>query len=100
MNNIIVSMWRGEQPLWKVFWVWGLGLTLFIWLSSYLATVKGFALMWWVAVFIITLPVNVWWLVSVWRCSNNTKLIWQILARFMVVISAINTIGNTIKIFL
>jgi len=84
--------WRGEQPLWKVFWLYGVAT------SSALITI-------YVTAFFIDrvvlrqvlllcfAPYTAWILVSVWRCANNThEWLWSLLARLLTVAWACNTI--------
>ena len=95
------SYWRGTQPLWKAFWLVGGGLTIFIRISTYLAAVKDLPLVWWVTMAIIGVPVQIWWMVSVWRCCKNAnKKIWAILARVVVLASGISMVRNYVLIFL
>ena len=36
---------------------------------------------------ILIFPIEVWWVVSVWRCAKNTnKKIWEVLSKIVVVI--------------
>ena len=82
--------WRGEQPLWKVFWVYGVttsGVLIVLYaLGFYLdrtalrqMLVPCFA------------GYTAWILVSVWRCANNTQeRFWSMLARLLTVAWACN----------
>src|SRR3974390_125738 len=84
--------WRGEQPLWKVFWLYGV------------VTSSALIAIYVIAFFIdrVTLrqvllfcfaPYTAWILVSVWRCANNThEWFWTLLARFLTMAWACNTI--------
>ena len=67
-----IRAWRGEQPLWKVFWRYGVvtsgALIAFYVIGFY---VDRIALRQ-VLVFCFALY-TVWILVSVWRCANNTR---------------------------
>lgn len=84
--------WRGEQPLWKVFWVYGVAA------SSALIALYGIGFY----VDRIALrqelllgfvPYTVWILVSVWRCANNAENeFWGLMARLLTVAWACNTI--------
>jgi len=82
--------WRGEQPLWKVFWVYGVA-TISVLIVLY---VLGFYLDR-VALRQVLLPCfagyTAWILVSVWRCANNTQeKFWGMLARMLTVAWACN----------
>jgi hypothetical protein len=84
--------WRGEQPLWKVFWLYGV------------ATSSAMIAIYVIAFFIDRValrqilllcfaPYTAWILVSVWRCADNThEWLWTLLARFLTVAWACNTI--------
>ena len=67
-----IRAWRGEQPLWKVFWGYGVvtsgALIAFYVIGFY---VDRIALRQ-VLVFCFAFY-TVWILVSVWRCANNTR---------------------------
>jgi hypothetical protein len=84
--------WRGEQPLWKVFWVYGVAAS-----SALIALYMfGFYLDR-VALRQVLLPCfagyTAWILVSVWRCANNAeKNFWSMLARLLTVAWACNAI--------
>ena len=87
-----IRAWRGQEPLWKVFWLQGVAT------SSILIAIYGFAFL--VervalrqALVICFAPYTAWTLVSVWRCANNTReAFWGMLARFLTVAWAFNTI--------
>ena len=101
LQNFVLSYWQGRQPLWKVFWLIGGGITIFIRLSTYLASVKNLPLIWWVFMAIIVIPVQIWWMVSVWRCAQNAaQKAWSVLARAVVIFSGISMLGNLVSIFL
>lgn len=81
----IKSSWRGEQPLWKAYWLNLTAIPLFLgWMGEVVPDT-------WVTVIVylvILLAVYVWALVSVWRCASNTsREIWTLLARGIVIIS-------------
>jgi len=84
--------WRGQQPLWKVFWMYGVAT------SSVLIAIYVFAFyvervaLRQILVFCFA-PYTAWILVSVWRCANNAhEQFWGMLARFLTVAWALNTI--------
>lgn len=99
--------WRGEQLLWKVFWVYGVAASsALIALYGYAFYVDRVALR--QALLLCFAAYTFWILVSVWRCANNTQeKIWSVLARFLTIAWAGNTIllvifleFNLIRIFL
>jgi len=84
--------WRGQQPLWKVFWVYGVAasaalIALYV-IAFYLKRVELRQIL--LPCFAIY---TAWILVAVWRCANNTReQFWSIVARFLTVAWACNTI--------
>lgn len=84
--------WRGQQPLWKVFWVYGV-VTSGVLITFYVIAfyVDRIALR--QALLIFFAPYTAWILVSVWRCANNTReRFWSLFARLLAVAWACNTI--------
>jgi hypothetical protein len=85
-----LSAWRGQQPLWKVFWLYGvvvssalIGTYLFAFVVDQVALRQ--------ILVICFAPYTAWLLVSIWRCANNThELLWSTLARFLTVAWACN----------
>jgi hypothetical protein len=87
-----VRAWRGEEPLWKVFWVYGVATSVTIVVLYVVAFYDGH-----MALRQILLPCfatyTAWILVSVWRCADNTEeKLWSTLARFLTLAWAGNTI--------
>ena len=87
-----VRAWRGEEPLWKVFWVYGVATSVTIVVLYVVAFYDGH-----MALRQILLPCfatyTAWILVSVWRCADNTEeKFWSTLARFLTPAWAGNTI--------
>ena len=100
-DTFLNSFWRGKQPLWKVFWLIGGGLSGVGSLFTYFANAKGFPLITWIIMGIIFVQVQIWWMVSVWRCCKNTnKKIWAILAKIVVLASGINMLVNIVLLFM
>lgn len=87
-----IRSWRGEEPLWRVFWVSGVRR------SSVIAAFYGAALYTeHVALQQILLPCfavyTAWILVSVWRCAENSRTrLWSLLARLLTVAWAGNAV--------
>jgi heme/copper-type cytochrome/quinol oxidase subunit 4 len=87
-----IRAWHGEEPLWKVFWVYGVATSVTIVAFWVVAIYDGR-----MALRQVLLPCfaayTAWILVSVWRCAGNTKeKLWGTLARFLTVAWAGNTI--------
>jgi hypothetical protein len=88
----IAQCWRGEERLWKIFWVVGVGIAVIGKAALYFGSNKA-PMIWWILIFALAVPVKVWWIVSVWRCSKNTdKKTWTWLSRSVVTIDAVNSI--------
>jgi hypothetical protein len=104
--GFIKRAWRGEEKLWKVFWIWWLltvvvlivilvllipvaAVAFFPMLPPFVGLLGLFLMIpTFVSVlFIIILPYIVWVCVSVWRCAWNAKLrIWGYLSRVIVIL--------------
>jgi hypothetical protein len=87
-----IRAWHGEEPLWKVFWVYGVVTSSTIVAVYIVAFYDGH-----MALRQVLLPCfaayTAWILVSVWRCAGNTEeKLWSTLARFLTVAWAGNTI--------
>jgi hypothetical protein len=87
-----IRAWHGEEPLWKVFWVYGVTTSSTIVAVYIVAYYDGH-----MALRQVLLPCfaayTAWILVSVWRCAGNTEeKLWSTLARFLTVAWAGNTI--------
>ena len=87
-----IRAWQGEEPLWKVFWVYGVvasGVLIAFYAIAFY--VDRIALR--QALLLCFAPYTAWILVSVWRCANNTnEKLWSLLARLLTVAWACNTI--------
>ena len=87
-----IRAWRGEQPLWKVFWLYGVAASLVL-ITIYIIAffIDRVALR--QVLLVLFAPYTAWILVSVWRCANNThEYFWSLLARLLTVAWACNTI--------
>ncbi len=87
-----LQAWRGQQPLWKVFWIYGVAtslvLVLFYVLGFYLDRVALRQVL-----LLCFALYTTWILISVWACANNTsKPIWGLFARFLTVAWACNAV--------
>lgn len=87
-----IRAWRGQEPLWKVFWLYGVATSsLMIAIYVFAFVVERVALR--QILVICFAPYTAWTLVSVWRCANNAReQFWGMLARFLTVAWAFNTI--------
>lgn len=88
-GNFIKRAWKGQEKLWKVFWLYGfLGVILLNIVLSILTSALGS--MGSIVAAVITLTFALWNLVSCWRCAWNVGAkFWGVIVRILVVISAI-----------
>lgn len=87
-----IRAWHGEQPLWKVFWIYGVATSA----SNVVLYVTAFS-NGRIALQQVILPCfaayTAWLLVSVWRCASKPEeKTWGMLARYLTVAWAANTI--------
>jgi hypothetical protein len=85
-----LTAWRGQQPLWKVFWLYGVAVSsvlIAIYLFAFLIEGVGLRQI----LILCFAPYTAWILVSIWRCASNAREpFWGILARFLTVAWACN----------
>ena len=75
-----------------MFWLVTVGLTTVIKGISYAGSHVSAPIIWWTAIVVVLVPVEVWWVISLWRCAENTnKKLWTVMARVVVVIAAANS---------
>jgi hypothetical protein len=85
-----LSAWRGRQPLWKVFWLYGVAVSSALIAIYYLAFLADAVALRQILLLCFA-PYTAWILVSIWRCSNNAReQYWRMLARFLTVAWALN----------
>lgn len=94
MTRTLHAYWRGEGPLWQVFWIWGV-VGSWILAALFLAAVLTIGISW--ALFLVTAIVmcayTVWILVSVWRCAENaSEEHWGAIARALTVAWTLNVV--------
>jgi hypothetical protein len=88
----LVTYWRGDGPLWRVYWLYGVLISTI--LAGIYATALANNSIWLQQ---LLLPIFVaytgWIVVSVWRCAPNaSQEIYTVLARWLTVAWAINAI--------
>lgn len=91
-SNVVMYYLRGEGPLWKLFWIWGV-LGSWILFGIFILTVQAVGITWAVVIGsgIVMMPYSVWVLASVWQCAPNVRHdFWGNLARFLTLIWALN----------
>jgi len=83
--NYLFSAWCGTQSLWWVFWPFFILLNSCLFLVDYLAKSGAFTVSSWDAIhfFILVIPI-IWWCISIWHCSSNTRSrFWSTSARLI-----------------
>lgn len=91
-QNFFARSWRGEEALWKVFWIGGLGLEIPGLIVAAMGTTLKVPLIWWYVAVLLKLLAQSWWIVAVWRCSQNTSSrIWFWLSRVLALLATIRT---------
>jgi hypothetical protein len=103
--SFVEYYWRGKGPLWKIYWLYGVllsvGLTVVIAAAGlrHAVALPGLILM------VVGLAIYTGWiLISVWRCAENFEgrpfgydpSMWTSLARSLTVAWAINVLGLSI----
>lgn len=91
--GLIRSAWAGLEPLWLVFWVYGVlgGNILGYGLEKLIDVLP------WYLVLLLLIPVAafyVWLNVAIWRCAANSSPVWCFLARGTVVLTAPIVLGS------
>ena len=75
--------WRGEQPLWTVFWLYGVAASCAIAALYFGAMVSGRTALRQLLLLVLA-GYTGWIVVSVWPCADNIREpLWGTLARFL-----------------
>ena len=93
MESIIKS-WQGSERLWRVFWVYGVIVSLaFAMLGAIIISKHIRSLL--IPMAILYNAYLIWFYVSAWRCAFNCdRAIWGYFTRVLVVLSAVTYIGQ------
>lgn len=87
-----IRAWRGEEPLWKIFWIYGVAVSSSV-VGGYIAAFDDAHVLLRQILLLCFAAYTAWILISVWRCADKTKeKIWGTLARFLTVAWACNAI--------
>ena len=87
-----IRAWRGEQPLWTVFWLYGVAASCAIAALYFGAMVSGRTAPRQLLLLVLA-GYTGWIVVSVWRCADNTREpLWGTLARFLTIAWAANAL--------
>ncbi len=83
--------WRGEQPLWKVFWLYGVAFSssmIVVYITAFFVDHVALRQI----LLLAFAPYTAWLLISIWRCADNThEKLWSMLARLLTIAWACNT---------
>ena len=86
--------WRGNGPLWKVYWVYGvLGSNVLVLILLLLIQRSALGSVWFQLVLVLLGAYTVWIVVAVWRCAFNVENpLYGHMARALTVAWAINAL--------
>jgi ABC-type sugar transport system permease subunit len=93
-ENVASYYWRGNGPLWKVYWLYGvLGSNLLVLIMLLLMNQGAIGSLWFQLVLVLLAAYTVWIVVSVWRCAFNAENpLYSHMARALTVAWAINAL--------
>lgn len=87
-----IRSWRGDEPLWKVFWLSGVGCSGII-AAFYAAAIYTGRVALQQVLLLCFAVYTVWILIAVWHCApNSRRKLWALLARLLTVAWAGNTL--------
>ena len=91
-GNVASYYWRGEGPLWKIYWLYGvLGSNVLVLILLLLMQRGAMDSGWFQLVLLVLAAHTVWIVVSVWRCAFNVENpMYGHMARALTVAWAIN----------
>lgn len=90
----VVRYWRGEGPLWKAFWLYGvipsnIATGLVAWGLASGRIGRGVV----AALIVLLMMYTVWVLVSIWRCADNARTeFYGVMARALTAAWALNAV--------
>jgi hypothetical protein len=93
-ESFVASYWRGQGPLWKVYWLYGvLGSNVLAAVLLSLIRQGALGTFWFQVVWLLLAAYTVWIVVSVWRCAFNVdNPLYGHMARALTVAWAINAL--------
>ncbi len=93
-TQVIRRYWRGDAPLWRAFWLWGvLGSWLIAAIFAGAAAAFGITVPLYILTGLVMSAYTVWILGSVWRCAENVSSPqWTPIARALTVAWALNVV--------
>lgn len=103
--SFVAHYWRGEGPLWKIYWLYGVLLSVALAVVIAVAGLGHWVRLPGLIAMLVGLTIYTGWiLVSVWRCAENVEgrpfgydpELWTALARTATVAWAINEVALSI----
>ncbi len=93
-ENVASYYWRGQGPLWKVYWLYGVLGSNVLALLLLLVMERSALASGWLQLLLLVLAVyTVWIVISVWRCAFNVENpLYGHMARALTVAWAINAV--------
>src|ERR1039457_4692302 len=101
---VIREVWGGYRSLGETFWLWGVLVgSIMVGFGGGLATmaaIQEFNSLWPIFVLLaITLPLNVWLMVGLWRCATNHPSGWAIVVKVLCAIGAPFWVYRCLQLF-
>ncbi|MGH6943204.1 MAG: hypothetical protein ACREH6_03145 [Geminicoccaceae bacterium] len=92
--SFAMTYWRGQGPLWKVYWLYGvIGSNVLALILVLLMERGALGTVWFQIVWLLLSAYTVWIVVSVWRCAFNVENpLYGHMARALTVAWAINAL--------
>jgi hypothetical protein len=92
--NLLTSAWKGTAPLWKVWWLLGIPMNIFLNIFEKLIlkieAAQGSSTVLWVVYVVVALVFGVAWVRMAWICAPNVqKKVWTPIARSLIVFGGI-----------
>lgn len=102
--SLLKELWRGDVPLVKTYWIYGVGVSLLLnvallALTSMLSSVPAVSLPLFV-LGILSILYTLFIAVGIWRSASKYQgnKVWAVLAKIMVVFSILRTVLNVVGV--
>jgi len=94
-----LALWNGERPLWEAWWVLGTSALLVIAvICLFITQILPHSMLSVAILGGVTLALQIFWLVAVWRCAPNIhNNIWTYVARTVLVLGIISSLYDSFK---
>jgi len=87
--------WKGEEKLWKVWWLFGVPLNIVSTIIEKMSDMKSPPMPMGILVALLFVMFALWvyWCIAAWRCAPNVETkSWAYIARGLIVVSIILTV--------